>query len=165
MTGEDKMFKNFRISEDSVPYQGRNIPTHKVSMDMNPESPLLSMPGQKEIIHLIYGGSSAAYEMAGVGNYVLYSMNAPIQSLLDKDSGSPAFTIHPNTILMAEIDGWSFIKHILSEINPHGIQENIPEKIKQIENASIKIHSWANNEFHSTLKLSANWLKLLSAIK
>lgn len=165
MSGEGKMFKNFRISDESISYQNKNIPTHKISMDLNFESPLLSMPGQKEILNLMYGGSSVQYEMTAIEDYVLYSMNAPIQDLLTESINSSEFTIQPNTILMADIDGWPLIKYIMSELNAHDAPENTPDKIKQIDSASIKVHSWAHNEFYSTLKLSANWLKLLSAIK
>ncbi len=95
MVGADKMYSSMEWTSSVDKYSGYAI--DRMTMSLNPESPLLQMPGQKEMLRFMYGGDTVTQDYAKFDKMLVGGTPAKLQQFLkerkDGDSDSTALSV------------------------------------------------------------------------
>jgi hypothetical protein len=161
IAGDDKFFKSVSIKEKSVSRSGDRpaLEAQSISMKINMDSPLFQLPVQREMMTAMYGGDEIYYEIAVDDGHLLYTMNTGLEELHKGTGPDASLPIESNTILSFRADGLKLLRGALQS------HESLNEKLESlnISSAGISMHTVADGELKSTLRLSENWLRILSA--
>lgn len=125
--GDDRLYKRVDFVEGQREVQGTRI--DRVTMEINLDSPLYQMPGQREMVETMWGGGKMEFDYALRGrNLVVSSPVKTVAALRSAEAGNGGTVagISGNTVMFARLN---LLKLIPWFVNPNPV---FPEEVKAV---------------------------------
>lgn len=115
MVGEDKMYSAMEWAESVATYSGHNI--DRMTMTLNLDSPLFKMPGQKEMMEFMYGGSSVKQDYAKLENILVGGTPSKLKGFLSQQKDADLkYKPAPGSKLLPDENTFFFLSAKLGKI-------------------------------------------------
>ena len=161
--GDDQLYSSITFTEAARKLN--SVPVDRVTMEVNLESPLYQMPGQKEMIERMLPGGKIVIDQARQGDRLFMGSPAALDRLL---AGAPvakpavSAALNPHTVLFGRVNLLQLLPAML-EGNPI-VPEEVAAQLRRADNVGTEMTLQIDLTGSAVVARSTVPLKLLRSV-
>jgi hypothetical protein len=161
--GDDQLYKSIVFTEAARKANG--VAVDRVTMELNLDSPLLQMPGQKEMMERIWPGGKLVVDQARKGNRLFVGSPAELDGLLaSAATGKPLVpaSLNTHTVLFGRMNLLKLFPVILDG-NP-AVPEEVAARLRRVDSVGTEMTMQVDVKGSAVAARSVVPLKLLRSV-
>ena len=161
--GDDQLYKSIVFTEGARKANG--LAVDRVTMELNMDSPLFQMPGQKEMMERIWPGGKMVVDQARQGNRLFVGSPAELDRLLaSAATAKPAVpaSLNSHTVLFGRMNLLQLLPAIL-EGNP-AVPEGVAAQLRRADSVGTEMTVQVDVKGSAVAARSVVPLKLLRSV-